>query len=264
MAFEELKQRQAVVWGSGPFEQIETTIADMHRALVERLSPRPGERLLDLGCGTGGVAFLSSQAGADVTGLDLAPALIETARQRAAAQGLSLELHVGDCEALPFEDASFDVVTSSVGVMFAPDHEAVAGEIERVTRRGGRVGLTAWRPEGGVGDMFRVMQPFMSPPPPGVGDPFDWGREEHVEELLGDAFELTFEEDDSPYRPETGEEAWIVFSTAYGPTKALAASLEPERREELERSWIEYFEGLREEDGILQSRTYLRVLGRRR
>ncbi len=264
MAFEELKQRQAVMWGSGPFENIEQTIADMHDLLTERLAPQPGEHWLDLGCGTGAVAMRAARAGAAVTGLDLAPALIETAVRRAQEERLEITYHVGDCERLPFEDASFDVVCSSVGVMFAPDHEAVARELERVTRSGGRIGLTAWRPDGGAGELFRVMAPFQPAPPPEVGSPFDWGREEYVEQLLGDSFELTFEENDSPYTPASAEEAWEVFSTNFGPTKTLAESLDPVRREDLRRAWVDYYESLRSSGGIHQSRAYITVLGTRR
>ena len=264
MAFEDLKRRQSVVWGSGPFEQIEHVIADMHDLLVERLAPRTGERWLDVGCGTGAVAMRAARGGAEVTGLDLAPALIETARRRSEEEGLAVEYHVGDCEALLFGDASFDAVSSSVGVMFAPDHEASARELARVTRPGGRIGLTAWRPDAGVGDMFRLMAPFAPPPAPGAGSPFDWGREEHVKRLLGDAFELRFEEADSPQTGESGEEIWELFSTSYGPTKTLADSLEPERREELHRAWVDFCERYRTNGGIHQPRPYLLVLGTRR
>lgn len=264
MAFEELKARQSAMWGSGPFERIEALIADMHELVAERASPRPGERLLDIGSGTGAVAFRAARAGADVTGVDLAPTLVETARRLAEEEGLEVRLDVGDAERLPYGDGAFDVVTSSVGAMFAPDHEAVARELARVTRPDGRLVFTAWRPDGGIGDVFRLMAPFQPPPPPGAGNPFEWGREEYTESLLGDAFELRFEEHDSPYTPESGEEAWEVFSTAYGPTKTLADSLEPERREELHRAFVEFHEQYRGEAGIRQSRTYLLALGTRR
>jgi len=264
MPFEELKQKQSVMWGSGPFERIEPIIADMHESLVKRLAPQPGDRWLDVGCGAGGVAFLAARAGADVTGMDLAPALVEAARRRGAEQGLSLRLDVADAEDLPYEDASFDVVSSSVGVMFAPDPAACAHELARVVRPGGRLGITAWRPEGGAGDIFRLLVPFQPPPPQGVPNSLEWGREEVVERLLGDAFELEFEELDTPYKPSSGEEAWELFSTSFGPVKTLADSLDSDRREELHRVFVEYHEQLRVGDGIHQSRKYLVTLGRRR
>jgi SAM-dependent methyltransferase len=264
MAFEELKQRQSVMWGSGPFEQVEDTIADMHDVLVERLVPRPGERWLDIGSGTGAVAMRAARAGADVTGVDLAPDLVETARRRAQDEGLSISYDVGDCEQLPYAAASFDVVASSVGIMFAPDHEAVARELKRVVRVGGRLGITAWRAEGGIGDMFNVMKPFQPPPPDSIGNQFDWGREEYVSKLLGDAFELEFQEEDSVLEAESGQAVWQLFVDSYGPTKALADSLDEDRRRKLERAFVELHDRVRNADGIHFSRTYLLTLGTRR
>src|SRR6478672_1683097 len=194
MAFEELTSRQAVMWGSAPFENIADLISDMHLALVEHLEPRPGEQWLDLATGAGDVAFHATRAGAVVTASDLSPTLVETAQRRAAELGLDLTLEVADCQNLPYADASFDVVSSSVGVIFAPDHERVAHELARVCRPGGRVGLTAWRKESGIGEMFTAMSPFMPTPPAGAGSPFQWGDEAYVESMLGDVFELSFEE----------------------------------------------------------------------
>lgn len=264
MAFEELKQRQSVVWGAAPFEQLVYQIAGMHDDLVARLAPQPGERFLDVGTGTGEVAFRAAEAGADVAGVDLAPGLVETAERMAAERGLDIDFRVGDCERLELPDASFDVVASSVGVMFAPDHAATASELARVTAPGGRLGLTTWKADTGVHDMFKVMAQFMPPPPPGAGSPFDWGRETHVRELLGDAFELEIVEGDAPQTGETGESVWHEFETTYGPSKVLADSLEPERREELRRAAAEFFEGFRRDAGIHQPRTYFVILGRRR
>src|ERR687894_3158597 len=148
MAFEELKQRQAGMWGNGPYQNITETLVDIHDLVVERLDPQPGERWLDLACGTGAMAELAARAGADVTGVDLAPVLIETAQANAADKGLDIDYRVGDCERLEgVEDASFDVVSSTVGIMFAPDHEASARQLARVTKPGGRIGLANWTPE---------------------------------------------------------------------------------------------------------------------
>ncbi len=265
MAFEELKERQSVMWGSGAFERIAETVADVHELVLDRLDPRGGERWLDAACGTGAVAERAARAGAAVTGFDLAPALIETAKQRAAEEGLEIQYEVGDCERLRFDDASFDVVSSTFGIMFAPDHEATARELARVTKPGGRLALANWRPDGGVGDMFRMTAVFAPPPPPGAGNPLDWGREEHVEELLGDAFDLRFDEHASTDEAAGGEEYWQLFSTSFGPVKTLADSFEPERREEFHRAWVSFFEErYRDGDGIRFTREYLLVLGTRR
>jgi len=266
MPFEELKQRQSVMWGNGPYERITDTIRDIHGLVVERIAPGPGDRWLDLACGTGAVAERAARAGADVTGIDLAPVLIETAADKAAAAGLDISYRVGDCENLQdVETGSFDVVSSTCGVMFAPDHEATGRELARVVRPGGKLALANWTPDGAIAGMFKMMAPFAPPPVPGAGSPFAWGNREHVQELLGDAYDLTFEDHISPLAIESGEVYWQLFSTSYGPTKSLAESLDDERREEFHQAWIEFMDSRYRVDGRLdQPREYLLVLGTRR
>ena len=262
MAYEELKQRQSVVWGTGPYQRITETLTDIHELVIERLAPGPGDRWLDLACGTGAVAERAAAAGAQVTGLDLAPVLIETAKERAAERGLQIEYLVGDAERLELGDASFDKVSSTVGIMFAPDHEAAAGELTRVTKPGGRIALANWTPDGGLGQMFKVMAPYLAAPPP--SSPFDWGDEGRVRELLGESFELEIEEHVSTLTVPSGEDYWELFSTSYGPTKTLADSL-GDRREELHRDWVDFFETNYSSNGdIVHTREYLLVLGTRR
>jgi SAM-dependent methyltransferase len=264
MAFAELKARQSAMWGNGPYERITNTIRDVHALVDERADPKPGERVLDAATGTGAVAILVAKRGADVVGMDLAPVLIDTARKRAAEEGVTVQWDVGDAEAMAYDDARFDVVTSTCGVMFAPDHAAVAHELARVTKPGGRLALACWTPEGGVGQMFGMMWPFLPPPPEGVGSPFTWGTEEHVRELLGESYELEFEEHDSILRVADGEEYWELFSTSYGPTKSAAEALDDERREEFHRTWVDFFEQRREGDEVVHQREYLLTLGTRR
>jgi ubiquinone/menaquinone biosynthesis C-methylase UbiE len=263
MAFEELKQRQSVMWGNGPYQRITDTLRDMHELVVERLDAKPGERWLDLACGTGAMAERAAHAGADVVGIDLAPALVETARERAEEQRLSIDYRVGDCERLDdVADGAFDILSSTCGIMFAPDHEATARQLARVVEPGGRIGLASWTPEGGLGRMFRMMAPFQPSPPP--SSPFDWGREERVRELLGEAFELEIEEHVSILETADGEEYWQLFATSYGPTKTLVESL-GERREEFHDAWVDFFESNYREDGrIVHAREYLFVHGTRR
>jgi ubiquinone/menaquinone biosynthesis C-methylase UbiE len=172
-----------------------------------------------------------------VTGLDLCPVLIETAKERAVEQGLEIDYVVGDAESLSFEDASFDKVSSTCGIMFTPDHEAAAGELARVTAPGGRIVLANWTPAGGLAKMFQVMAPYFPAPPP--SSPFDWGDEQRAQELLGESFELDIEEQTSTLIMPSGEAYWELFSSSYGPTKTLADSL-GERREELHRDWVEF------------------------
>jgi SAM-dependent methyltransferase len=263
MAFEELKQRQSVMWGNGPYQRITETLPDIHALVLERLAPQKGERFLDLACGTGAVAEgAAAVSGCSVTGIDLAPVLIETAKERAESLGLDIDYKVGDAEKLDVPDASFDKVSSTCGIMFAPDHEAVAGELARITKPGGRIGLANWTPTGGLAKMFAVMAPYLPAPPP--SSPFDWGDEERVTELLGDAFELELEEHVSTLRVPSGEDYWELFSTSYGPTKTLADGL-GDRREDLHRDWVEFFEtNYRTNGEIAHTREFLLVLGTRR
>jgi len=264
MAFEALKEKQATIWGAAPFEKVAGTIHDMHDDLVARLGPQPGQRWLDLGCGTGEVAFRAARAGADVTASDLAPALIETAKTLAADEGLELTLEVADCEELPYDDADFDVVSSSVGVIFAPDHARVAEQLARVCRPGGRLGFTAWRGESGVGDIFRTMSPFAPPPPEGAGSPFQWGAESYVEERLGEWFDLEFVEGNSPHVDDSPVEMWELFRDNYGPTFTLWSSLDADRQAELDAAMTEMFERSRVGDWIAQERLYIVALGTRK
>jgi SAM-dependent methyltransferase len=264
MAFEELKAKQSVMWGSGPYQNISDHLTIAHDHLMRVFEPRAGERWLDLATGTGEIAVRAAQGGAEVTGLDLAPDLIESAKERASEAGVEVEFETGDAEAVPHDDASFDTVTSTFGVMFAPDHEAVAGELARVCKPGGRLGLLTWHPTEGVAAFFKVMAAYQPSPPPGVGSPFQWGDRDHLQQLLGAAFDLTYETGDCPQPGESPEATWELFSTSYGPTKALANSLDEDKREALRHDWVEYFEQFRTDDGVSQPRPYVLVIGERR
>jgi SAM-dependent methyltransferase len=262
MAYEELKQRQSVMWGKGPYQRVTETLTDIHERVMDRLAPESGDRWLDLACGTGAIAERAAAAGANVTGLDLAPVLIETAKARAKELGLGIEYVVGDAEQLTFADGSFDKISSTCGIMFAPDHEAAARELARVTAPEGQIALANWTPTGGLAKMFKVMAPYMPAPPP--SSPFDWGDESRVRELLGESFELEIEEHVSTLTVPSGEAYWELFSTSYGPTKVLADSL-GDRREELHRDWVDFFETNYRADGeIVHTREYLLVGGTRR
>jgi len=262
MAFEELKERQAAVWGSGAFDEVADTLADIHALVVDRLRPAPGERWLEVACGTGRLAEMAASAGATVVGVDLAPALVDVARHRAAERGLEIEYAVGDAEHLPVDDASFDVLSSTFGQMFAPDQAQTASEVARVVRPGGRIGLANWTPEGRIGAMFRTLAQFQQAPPP--SNPLEWGRPEHVEELLGESFELTFERIVSQREWESGEAIWEFMSPRFGPLVALQAALDDEGRRDLRDAMIRFSEEARVGDRILDDREYLFVSGTRR
>jgi SAM-dependent methyltransferase len=196
-----------------------------------------------------------------VTGVDIGAGVIEAAKVLSP----NIEFRVADAEALPFEDASFDVVTSTFGVMFVAHPEIAAGELARLCKSGGRLGVVTWVPEGTVTGIFQTMRPYMPPlpanPPP---SPFEWGRPDRVRELLGDAFELRFEPGTTTLRMPSGESVWELFVTGYGPTKTLAASLDPERREQLKRDFIAYHERYRTDLGVAMPRDYLVTIGHRR
>ena len=264
MAFAELKARQSVVWGNGPYERITNTIRDIHALVIERSDPKPGERVLDAATGTGAVAIIAAKRGAEVIGQDLAPVLVDTARERAAEEDVTVQFEVGDAEDMRYDDASFDVVMSTCGVMFAPDHGAVARQLERVTKPGGRLALACWQPNTGMHEVFKMMAPYMPPPALGAGSPFAWGDRDHVQELLGDTFELAFEEYDSPLTLPSGEDYWELFSNSYGPTKTAVEALEPDRREEFHRAWVEFGDARREGNQVVHHREYLLTLGTRR
>jgi SAM-dependent methyltransferase len=260
-------QKPASVWNSGGagYEEISRGIADSIEHAVLRLLPEPGECILDLATGTGWTSRLLARRGAKVVGVDLGEDLIRAAQKRARAEGLDIDYRVGDAESLPFEDGEFDAVISTCGIMFASRPEAAASELSRVTRRNGRIALTTWLPDGNVFEMFKVMKPYMAPPPsPAPPSPFEWGKPERVRELLGADFDLKFERGTSFYREPSGEAAWQTFSTNYGPTKALAASLDESRRADLRRDFVAFHEGFRTELGICVPRDYLLIVGIRR
>jgi len=230
------------------------SIADGIDHVVNRLWPAPGERFLDIATGTGWAARRLAARGAKVSGIDIGEGVIEAAKRLAPA----VDFQVGDAEALAFDDASFDGVASTYGVMFVAKPEAAAAEMARVTRKGGRLGLVTWLPGSAVEDIFKTMRPYMSPPP------FEWGREARVRELLGDAFDLTFERGATVLRMPSGKAVWDIFVKGYGPTKTLAASLDAGKRADLERDFVAMHEKHRTPAGLAMPREYLVTIGVRR
>ena len=263
--FTELKERAAVAWSAGAFEEVAESIGDVHAALVEAIAPQPGERFLDLACGAGNVAQLAAEAGASVTGIDISPRLIDVAKSRAAAGGYDIDYRVGDAESLDVPDGSFEAVVSSFGMIFAPDHDAVARELARVLVPGGRLAFAAWTPDSTIADLLKLVGRFQPPPPPGAGVPLAWGDEQHVRDELGDDFELAFERRISRAEEASFDEFWPQFSKNFGPLKLLLENLEPERRAELETAVREHFGRQEQSDGrLVDDRVYLLVTGPRR
>jgi ubiquinone/menaquinone biosynthesis C-methylase UbiE len=241
------------MWSAGEYERVAARFADIHDELVARLAPRRADRWLDVATGTGEVALRAAAAGAFVTGIDIAPRLLEQAR----ATRTDVEWLEADAQVLPFGDAAFDVVSSSFGVIFAPDHEAAAGELARVCRD--RLGLTTWRPNEGP---HAIYAEFMDAAATSPAD--DWGREEWLEQLLGRAFELEIEERTWWLESPSPEAAWELMSEGAPPVKALVESLDRDRRERFRRALVDYWSGFETADGVREPRRYLLVLGRRR
>jgi ubiquinone/menaquinone biosynthesis C-methylase UbiE len=229
----ELKSRHRAMWSSGDYAfMVQTFLVPVGERLVDAAGIEPGTRVLDVASGTGNAALPAARKGAEVTASDLTPALLEAGRAQAKLEGLTLEWVEADAEYLPFEDESYDVVMSAIGVMFAPRHEQAADELVRVTRPGGKIALLSWTPEGMLGALFRLMKPFAPPPPPGAQPPPLWGSEEHVRGLLGDRVTLdtverhVLEITAFPQAGEYGEH----FKNYYGPTIAARANAEREGR----------------------------------
>jgi SAM-dependent methyltransferase len=237
------------------------TLAPVHEHLARSLRPARGVRWLDLGTGTGALALVAARAGADVVGLDPASGLIATARRLAAEEGLDVRFDVADTEALPCPDASFEVVSSSMGIAFAPDHGAVARELARVCEPGGRVGFSAWCEGAGFAPVTRRYSPELLP---GQGDSLDWSREEYARTLLGAAFELEFESGDAPVVGASGESVWELLVVNVGPFKARAADLPRERFEALHREFVDLLEAHRQGDEIRLPAPYVVILGTRK
>lgn len=257
--FTELKKKQRATWALGEYDRIADglTISTDQTLRVARV--RPGEQVLDLATGTGITAIAARERGAKVTGVDLTPELIAVAQDKAREAGFTdIRFQEGDAEALPFADASFDVVLSTCGHMFAPDQPKVAAELARVTRPGGRVVFLAWAPDGGLGNWFRITNKHV-PPPPGLASPFNWGDAEKVRALLGNAFrDLAFTRGDCPQFGASPEDIWTLFSTRYGPTVRALASLQGAAQQAFQEEMLAFLGGYRAADGKVRwGREYL-------
>ena len=212
--------KQQKVWTMGDYGKVGSLLSWIGESLVRQLDVHSGERVLDVAAGNGNASLPAARRFADVLATDYVPELLEEAKRRAEADGLALRTQVADAQALPFEDGQFDVVMSTIGIMFAPDQEKVARELARVCRGGGRIGLASWTPESLVGDMFRTVGKHV-PPPPGVQPAVLWGKEERVRELLGDACsDLRLKRQTCPWRFASPQACVDYFRTWYGPTVA--------------------------------------------
>lgn len=264
--FHELKDKHRRVWASGDYSQSARYIGSVGADLVRRLSIAPGDRLLDVATGTGLAAIPAAHAGAAVTGLDLTPELLDSARRRAEAEGVQVTWVEGDAEALPFEDAAFAGVLSTFGVQFAPRHQHAAAQLARVCAAGGTLGLCNWTPTSFIGRVLKTVGGYMPAPPAGASPPPAWGDRAHVQELLGEAFELRFETASADFTGESPQQFVDFFASWYGPLISARMALDSQGR----------WQALREEliglaaafdagtDEMRAPSEYLVVIGRRR
>ena len=266
----ELKARHRSMWASGDYPlMVETFLLPLGPRLVSAAGIGPGTRVLDVAAGTGNASLPAARAGALVTASDLTPELLDVGRRGADAGGLELEWVQADAERLPFEDESFDVVMSCIGVMFAPHHQDAADELVRVCRPGGTVALLSWTPEGMLGALFKTMAPFAPPPPQGAQPPAFWGSEEHLRGLLRDRVELrTLERDVLEITAfEQARDYGRHFRSHYGPTIAVEANA---RRSGREAEFVAALDGFCDEwnrgdaAGARFEKEYLLAVGRRR
>jgi SAM-dependent methyltransferase len=242
----EAKQQARRTWATGDFAEVaRLTLWPVGERLVRRVGVGRGETVLDVACGTGNAALRAAQAGGRTTGVDLTPELFDEGRALAAEAGVEIEWVEGDAEDLPFADATFDVVLSTFGVMFAPRHRIAADELVRVLRPDGRFGLTTWTPEGVTGRMFRALGAYAPPAPPFAAPPLLWGDEEHVHELFaGSGVTLEFARETAPPPPFATADEMVGWSErTFGPVIMLKAALEARGEwEACRRTLLELFD----------------------
>ena len=266
-----LKAAHRAMWALGDYHRFATaTVWELGPVIVDACGISGSQRVLDVATGTGNVAIRAARAGASVVASDLTPEHFDAGRRAARAEGVELEWVEADAEALPFADAEFDVVTSCLGAMFAPNHQTVANELLRVCRPGGTIGLIAFTPEGRGGDFFAVLSPYAPPAPPEALSPLLWGNEEHVRELFGEQVEslemIRREYVEGAVSPRAYYE---FFRDTFGPLVAIRESLadQPERAAALERDFLEFVKrSNRGSSGksVQISYEYLLTVGRKR
>jgi SAM-dependent methyltransferase len=239
-------------WSGASYERIAETFAPIHDRIVASLGIESGTRVLDVACGTGGVALRAARAGADVVGIDISPDQLAKAADAAAAAGIAIELDEGDCQELSYAEAEFDAVASAFGAIFAPDHERAAAELARVCRPSGRLALTAWPKDEWSEVSLRAGR--MVPPGP---DARDWAEEGHVRHLLGRAFELELQRGEWQIEADSGEALWELVSTSMPPLRSWLVQQDEATRAHAQQVYLDHLA-----PGVLR-REYVLVVGTR-
>ena len=263
VATDALTDRTKATWMAGDFGKIAKSYEPGAAAFIARLNIQTDERVLDVACGTGNLAIPAARSGAQVTGLDIAPNLVEQAQAWARTEGLAIHFEEGNVEQMPYAEASFDTIVTMFGAMFAPRPDATTGELLRVCRPGGRIAMANWTSDGFIGQMFKIMGKHV-PPAPGVPSPIQWGNEAVVAERLGDQVAdlrctprtITF---NFPFSPAATVE---YFRTYYGPTLRAFATLTPDAQEALRSELVQLWtQHNRSQNGVTQvDSTYLEVI----
>jgi SAM-dependent methyltransferase len=261
-----IKGRQKKAWSSGDYGKVGVTLLMIAEALAEAAELHPGQRVLDVACGNGNTSLAAARRFCGVVGIDYAPMLLDEGRERARADGLVVDFQEGDAEELPFPDASFDVVLSTIGVMFAPNQQKAAAELLRVVRPGGKIGMANWVPDGYVGDLFRTMGKHV-PPPSGLKPPFRWGTEEGLRELLGEGISsLQTRRRSFMWRFPSARHHVEFMRGYYGPLHKAFETLDQEGQKALEAdliSVVEHYNRSGDETAVWPA-DYLEVLATRR
>ncbi len=233
-----VKIKQQAAWSSGDYAVVGTTLTIVGESLCEALDLRAGSRVLDVAAGNGNASLAAARRWCDVVSADYVPALLERARERAAAERLAIEFQEADAEQLPFPAASFDVVVSTFGVMFTPHQEQAARELLRVCRSGGKIGLAYWTPDGFIGQLFKTIGQFI-PPPPALQSPALWGTEQRLRELFGGTVDIQAQRRHFVFRYRSPQHWLDVFRTYYGPVHKAFAALDVNGQEALAKAVTE-------------------------
>jgi ubiquinone/menaquinone biosynthesis C-methylase UbiE len=261
-----VKTRQQGAWSSGDYAIVGTTLQIVGEELCEALDLRAGQKVLDVAAGNGNVSLAAARRWCDVTATDYVPALLERARERAAGERLKIASREADAEALPFQDGSFDVVVSTFGVMFTPDQDRAASELIRVCKRGGKIGLANWTPQGFIGQLFKTIGKHL-PPPAGTKSPALWGTRERIDELFErHAASIRAEQRNFVFRYRSPDHWLEVFKTYYGPVLKAFAALAPAAQLALEsdiRTLISQFNRSGDDSMVVPSE-YLEIVVTRR
>jgi ubiquinone/menaquinone biosynthesis C-methylase UbiE len=249
--FRAVTESNREAWGLGDYQQIANKTVTLNEDLVRAVDPRPGQRVLDVACGSGNAALAAARRECGVVGIDFVPRWLERARQRAEVEGLAVRFEVADAQELPFEDASFDVVISALGVMFAPDQQTAAAELMRVCKPGGKIGLAAWSPEGLFGHTTAALADLLPASAEGLESPLRWGTEEGVEQLLGDgARTIQHQRRFHDFYSRSPEEDARMRGNYLGPMVGSLRALTSDQRDAVLRALIEALDSFnRADDG---------------